>query len=69
MSKKINIQQLFRNCTTMQMPVCMPMELILNLKKGISLLFKKKISPETFGLHCVYYREIKVEHPHTVTCQ
>jgi hypothetical protein len=32
----------------------------LELKKGY-------VSPETIGLHCVYYGEIKVEHPYTVT--
>jgi hypothetical protein len=34
-----NFRQLFRNCTTMQKPVYMPMELILNLKKGMCLRF------------------------------
>jgi len=33
-SKKRNFRQLFRNCTTAQKPVCMLMELILNLKKA-----------------------------------
>jgi predicted regulator of amino acid metabolism with ACT domain len=33
-------------------PVYMPMELILN-KKKLSSIFKK-ISPKTFGPHCVY---------------
>jgi hypothetical protein len=32
----------FRNCTTTQKPVYMPMELILNLKKGMCLRFLKK---------------------------
>ena len=32
--KKMNFRQLFRNCTTAQKPVCMPMELILNYKKA-----------------------------------
>jgi hypothetical protein len=42
---------------TAQKPVYIPMELILNKKEGVylphvSLIFKK-ISPKTFGLHCV----------------
>jgi hypothetical protein len=36
-----DFQQLFRNCTTVQMPVCMPMVLILNLKK-VCLFYLKK---------------------------
>jgi hypothetical protein len=31
-SKKRNFRQLFRNCTTVQKPVYMPMEVILNKK-------------------------------------
>jgi hypothetical protein len=30
-----NFRQLFRNCTTVQKPVYMPIELILNLKKKV----------------------------------
>ena len=41
-SKKRNFRQLFRNCMTAQKPVFMPMELILNLKKDMCLLFKQK---------------------------
>jgi hypothetical protein len=37
-SKKGNFQQLFRNCTTTQKPVYMPVELILNKKKSKCLL-------------------------------
>ena len=56
-SKKRNFRQLFRNCTTAQKSVYMQTELILNKKKGIYLphgssIFKK-ISPKTFGPHCV----------------
>jgi hypothetical protein len=39
----------FRNSTTTQKPV----ELILNKKSCVPLIFKK-ISPKTFGPHCVY---------------
>jgi hypothetical protein len=35
--KKRNFWQLFRNCTTVQKPVYMPMELILNFKKVMCL--------------------------------
>jgi len=35
-AQKRNFQQLFRNCTTTQKPVYMPLELILNLKKYLS---------------------------------
>jgi len=52
--KNGNFRQLLRNCTTTQKPVYMPMELILNLKKGMCLRFKKKISCKSFGQHCVY---------------
>jgi len=38
---KRNFRQLFRNCTTAQKPVYVPVELILN-KKGMCLRFKKK---------------------------
>jgi hypothetical protein len=41
-SKKMNIRQVFRNCTTAQNPVYMPTELILNIKKGMCLRFLKK---------------------------
>jgi hypothetical protein len=54
--QKEEISQLFRNCTTAQEPVYMPMELILGggmCLPHVSLIFKK-ISPTTFGLHCVY---------------
>jgi hypothetical protein len=50
--KNSNFWQLFRNCTTTQKPVYMPVELILNLKWNVSSIFQK-ISPKTFGLHCV----------------
>jgi len=36
-SKKRNFRQLFRNSTTTQKPVYIPMGLILNLKKGMCL--------------------------------
>ena len=55
--KKRNLRQLFRNCTTAQKPVYMPIELILN-EKGMCLphvsSIVKKISPKTFGPHCVF---------------
>jgi hypothetical protein len=58
--KKVQKQEFsaaFKNCTTTQKPVYMLMELILNTKKKrclphVSSIFKK-ISPKTFGLHCV----------------
>ena len=55
--KKRKFRQLFRNCTTAQKPVYMPMELILNKNKSIFLphvspVFKK-ISPKTFEPHCL----------------
>jgi len=55
-----DFRQLFKNCTTAQKRVYMPMELILNLKKSMGFLqvssIFKKISPKTFGPHCVYFR-------------
>jgi len=36
-SKKRNFWQLFRNCTTAQKPVYMPMDFILNKKKSMCL--------------------------------
>jgi len=55
-SQRGTFRQLFRNCTTAQKPVYMPMELILNKKSmclpHVSSIFKK-IIPKTFGLHCV----------------
>ena len=55
-TQKTNFMQLFRNCTSTQKPVYIPMELILNLKKHLSspcVCDLKKISPKTFGPHCV----------------
>jgi hypothetical protein len=52
-----------------QMPVCMPMVLILNLKKVCLFYLKKNQSWNFWTTLCIYYGEIKVEHPHTVTCQ
>jgi transposase len=34
--QKVEFRQLFRNCTTAQKPVYMPMELILNIKGHVS---------------------------------
>ena len=55
--KKRNFRQLFRNLTTGQKPVYMPMEFILN-KKGmyillVSSIFLKKFDPKPVGPHCV----------------
>jgi hypothetical protein len=60
--QKRNFQQIFRNCTTAQNPVCMPMELILNKKVCVFLvcLRFKKFSLKTFGPHCVYLDELKI---------
>jgi len=35
-AKERNFRQLFRNCTTAQNPVCMPVDLILNNKRHVS---------------------------------
>jgi len=54
--KKRNFRHVFRNCTTAQKPVYMPMELILNKKEVYVFLMClrfKKISPKTFGPHYV----------------
>jgi hypothetical protein len=40
--KKKNFRQLFRNCTTAQKPVYMPMELTLNYKKKKVCVFDLK---------------------------
>jgi hypothetical protein len=42
--QKRNFRQLFINCMTPQNPVYMLVELILNLKKGMCLRFKKNHS-------------------------
>jgi hypothetical protein len=42
-SQKRNFRQLFGNCTTAQKPVYVPMELILNKKKGCLRLLKKLV--------------------------
>ena len=44
----------FQNCIAAQKSVYMPMDLILNLKKGLFSSIFKKISPKPFGLHCVW---------------
>jgi len=44
--QKRNFQQLFRNCTTAQNPVYMPVELILN-KKVMCLPYVSKIFKKT----------------------
>jgi hypothetical protein len=56
--KKVQKQEftaVFRNCTTAQKPVYMPMELIFNLKKVMSSScvfdFFLKVSPKTFRPH------------------
>jgi len=49
----------FQNCTTAQKPVYMPMGIILNKKRFVSSCSGfdlKKISPTTFGPHCVSRR-------------
>jgi len=54
--QKEEFRQLFRNCTTAQNPVYMSVELILNKKRNVSsscVFDLKKISPKTFGPHCV----------------
>ena len=57
-TKKSNFRKLFRNCTSAQKPLYVPVDLILNLKKGmcfphVSSIFKN-VSPKTFVPHCVY---------------
>jgi hypothetical protein len=58
--QNMNFRQVFRDCTTAQKPVFIPVVRILNFKKIVSLmclLFLKKISPKTFGPHCLYNRQ------------
>jgi hypothetical protein len=59
-AQKRNFWQLFRNRMTAQKPVYMPMEPTLNKKKVMCLpcmsSILKKISPKTFGTHCVCLR-------------
>jgi hypothetical protein len=53
--QKEKFSQLSRNCTTAQKPVYMPIELILkNMSSSYVWFFLKKISPKTFGPHCVF---------------
>jgi hypothetical protein len=64
-SKKRNFRQLFRNFTTAQKHVYMPMELIFEEKKVVCLshvssIFKK-ISHKTFGPNCVFLIQKKIK--------
>jgi hypothetical protein len=57
--KKRNFRQLFRHCTTAQKPVYTPIDIILNVKRYVSLMslrFLKNASSTTSGALCVISR-------------